>query len=154
MPKHSSDGDSSPGSRQGEFARRLTRLFETKTNPDTGAPYTNNELSRIVGLSPSTIAQLKQGTKDNPTKNTIEALAQHFGVEPGYFFHEMSPEHEDRVIAGLKLLDAAENAGVQTLATRMLAARADGLSAGSLEMIASVIETARKAEGLDGRSKG
>lgn len=140
MPRLASESDGS----RGDVARKLNLLLETKVNPETGEAYTNAELGRATGLSASLITQLKQGTKDNPTKNTLERLAEHFGVKPSFFFQEMSPEHEDRVIAGLKMLDAVEASGLHALA-----ARANGLSADSLRMIATVIETARKAEGLD-----
>ncbi|MEU9371665.1 helix-turn-helix transcriptional regulator [Streptomyces avermitilis] len=113
-------------------------------NPKTGKSYTVADVHRDTGISPSAITQLKTGAKPNPTLKTVEALADYFGVETNYFTKQMSEEHVRRVVAGLELLAAAENSGVQALF-----ARASGLSDQSLDMVRAVIETARKADGLD-----
>lgn len=122
---------------------RLNALF-AMNNPKTGRPYVNADVARATGISASAIAQLRQGVKPNPTLNTIEALGDFFGVTPDYFSRQTTDEHARRIVAGLEMLDAAEKAGVVGLF-----ARASGLSEDSLRTIRAVIETARKAEGLD-----
>jgi transcriptional regulator with XRE-family HTH domain len=146
VSRSAGDGDASPADK-GVIKARLNALF-AMTNPDTGKAYINADVARATGVSPSLIAQMRQGTKDNPTMNTVEALAEFFGVTPDYFSKHMTDEHVARVVAGLQLLDAAENAGVKALLTR-----ASGLSAESLSTIRAMVETARKAEGLDDRKQ-
>jgi len=136
-------GDGHMPLESGRVKARLNALF-AMTNPATGRPYTNAEVSRATEISPSAIAQLRQGTKPNPTLKTVEALADHFGVTIDYFSSRMSDERVKRIVAALEMLDAAEKAGVEGLF-----ARARGLSEDSLRTITAVIETARKAEGLD-----
>ncbi|MGW2822155.1 helix-turn-helix domain-containing protein [Streptomyces sp. NPDC001443] len=115
-----------------------------KRNPATGKPYTNADVARETGVSASLIAQIRQGVKTNPTMNTVEALAELFGVTTDYFSKRMTEEHQQRVVAALELLDAAEDAEVDALF-----ARAIGLSSESLRTVTAVIESMRKAEGLD-----
>ena len=136
------------------LTQRLNHLFETVPNPATGRPYTNAEASRTIEaaaepegptVSPSAISQLRQGTKTNPTATTLAALARLFGVTPNYFF-DVDEAESARADAALELLRTAEDSNV-----RNLAFRANGLSTESLEMIKTVIERARKLEGLEGR---
>ncbi|MFF4716533.1 helix-turn-helix domain-containing protein [Streptomyces eurythermus] len=128
----------------GRVKVRLNALFAGVENPKTGRPYTVPEVASATGISESAIRQLRQGAKQNPTLKTVELLAAHFGVQNDYFSKEMSGADVDRVVAGLKLLDVLEKAGVQDVF-----ARAGELSADSMRMIAAVINSARRAEGLD-----
>lgn len=127
-----------------KVAQRLNALMRAKRNPATGRPYTNAEVARATGISASLVAQLRQGVKGNPTLNTVDALADLFGVTTDYFSKRMTDEHQQRVVAGLELLDAAEEAGVEAVF-----ARAVGLSAENLRTVTAVMDSMRRAEGLD-----
>ncbi|MDT0615196.1 helix-turn-helix domain-containing protein [Streptomyces lancefieldiae] len=144
MPGEVQDGDGSAPPEGRTVKDRLNALF-AMVNPETGRHYVNADVARATGISASAIAQLRQGVKLNPTLNTIEALSDFFGVTTEYFSRKTSDEHARRVVAGLELLNAAEKAGVVGLF-----ARASGLSEENLHMVRAVIETARKAQGLDG----
>ncbi|OIJ91675.1 helix-turn-helix domain-containing protein [Streptomyces colonosanans] len=139
----SDGGAGTPPADKAVVAARLSALMAMR-NPRTGKPYTAADVARATGISASAIAQLKAGTKPNPTLSTVEALADYFGVQTDYFSKRMDEDRVQRVVAALELLDMAENAGVQALF-----ARASGLSEQSLEMVKAVIDTARKADGLD-----
>ncbi|QDO51665.1 helix-turn-helix transcriptional regulator [Streptomyces sp. RLB3-5] len=148
MPEGTRDGDGHTPPEGRRVADRLNALF-AMVNSETGRPYTNAEVARATGISASAIAQLRQGAKPNPTLKTIEALASYFGVTTDYFSKGMSDERVSRIVAALQMLDTAEKAGVEGLF-----ARASGLSADSLRTITAVIETARRAEGLDSPNSG
>lgn len=135
------------------LADKLNHLFETVKNPATGKRYTNAEVSRAireaggpdgVTVSESAISQLRSGAKPNPTVNTVEALARHFHVTPQYFFPGFSTEESEKIRASMELIATAGDSKV-----RGIALRANGLSADSLKMIKTVIEQARRLEGLD-----
>ncbi|MEU2133632.1 transcriptional regulator [Streptomyces sp. NPDC018352] len=142
------------GGRRPSFSDKLNELFATKKNPDTGNLYTNAEASRALGeaaagdkrymLAESTIASLRNGAKPNPTRNTIEALARHFEVKPDFFFPGFDAEEAEKVPAALALIETAKEAEIQGIALRAM-----GLSADSLKMITTVIDQARRWEGLD-----
>ncbi|MBE1599962.1 MULTISPECIES: helix-turn-helix domain-containing protein [Streptomyces] len=141
------------GGRQLSLADKLNHLFETVKNPATGKKFTNAEVSRAIreageadGLtvSESAISQLRSGAKPNPTVNTVEALARHFNVTPQYFFPDFDAEESEKIRASMELIAAVGDTKV-----RGLALRANGLSADSLKMITTVIEQARRLEGLD-----
>ncbi|MGW1006441.1 helix-turn-helix domain-containing protein [Streptomyces sp. NPDC002520] len=160
---HSSAGRSS-------VAAKLNHLIATRLSP-SGKPYTNPQIVQGVAdaagpegttISLSAIAQLRSGAKPNPTVNTLKALARFFKVPATYFLddegeaasqrHDMedSPaasvasDENDHLQAAQELLTAIKDNDV-----RGIAFRANGLSADSLRMIKTVIEQARKLEGLD-----
>ncbi|MEV6209582.1 helix-turn-helix transcriptional regulator [Kitasatospora sp. NPDC051914] len=130
------------------FAERLDHLFRT-VHPAGRGPYTYAEVADGIkeaagsdskGISASAIQQLRTGSKTNPTMNTIEALAQFFGVRPSYFFDDESAE---RTAAELSLLASMRDNNVRTIATR-----ASGLSPETLSVLQGFIERARALEGL------
>ncbi|MEN8654366.1 helix-turn-helix transcriptional regulator [Streptomyces sp. 21So2-11] len=125
------------------LAQKLSHLFATQRNPQTGRPYTVGDAARVTGVSSSLITQLKSGAKPNPTVKTVEALASLFHVSPSYFFADFDAEEGEKVRASMELIAAVSDNDV-----RGLAFRANGLSADSLKLIKAVIENARKAEGL------
>ncbi|MFJ9085847.1 transcriptional regulator [Streptomyces sp. NPDC102384] len=148
-----SGGSAASGDRRPTLADKLNHLFETVANPATGRRYTNAEVSRAVRergagdgatVSESAISQLRSGAKPNPTVRTIEALASHFHVTPQYFFRDFDAEESEKVRASMELITAVGDSDV-----RGLALRANGLSAESLKMITTVVEQARRLEGLD-----
>ena len=72
------------------FARRLTYLYRTSRGPGQ-ASWTDADLSGALAargheLSPSYLRMLRRGQRTNPTLETIQALADFFGVPTGYFF--------------------------------------------------------------------
>ncbi|MFJ2216708.1 Secondary metabolite protein [Streptomyces sp. NPDC101062] len=132
------------------FAQLLDYLFE-EVHPENRGPYTYAEVAAGIqeasgdqgkGLTASAIQQLRTGAKKNPTRYTIKALAEFFGVPAGYFVDE---EAAHRTRAEIAVLAAMRDRNVRTVALR-----ANGLSTETLQMVATVIEQARILEGLPG----
>lgn len=163
---HSSSAGRSP------VAAKLNHLIATKPSP-SGKPYTNPQIVQGIAdaagpegttISLSAIAQLRSGAKPNPTVNTLKALARFFDVSPSYFLDDGESEstvvqRHDLQDSSAALVTSTENdhlQAAQELLTaikdndvRGIAFRANGLSTDSLRMIKTVIEQARKLEGLD-----
>jgi transcriptional regulator with XRE-family HTH domain len=131
------------------FAELLDYLFR-EVHPKGRGPYTYAEVSQGirdtsgVSISASAIQQLRTGTNTNPKMQTIRALAGFFGVNPGYFFDE---EEAERQRAEIELVAAMRDQGV-----RRVALRANGLSTSSLQMVNTVIDQARRLEGMPDES--
>ncbi|MBA0053669.1 XRE family transcriptional regulator [Streptomyces sp. AJS327] len=133
------------------LARRLNQLFETVVNPETGRKWTNAEVARSIAstvtadkqVAASTISQMRLGVKSNPTASTLTLLARFFWVTLDYFVEEDEVEAE-RARVTSELLRVAEDSDV-----RNIAFRSSGLSVESLRMVTTVIEQARRLEGLD-----
>ncbi|WP_059006589.1 helix-turn-helix domain-containing protein [Streptomyces specialis] len=129
------------------FAERLDYLFR-EVRPNGRDSYTYAEVAQGIremtsselAISASAIQQLRTGAKSNPKMQTIKALADFFGVPAGYFFDE---EVAERTRAEIRLIAAMRDREV-----RKVALRANGLSTSSLNMVATVIEQARRLEGL------
>ena len=127
------------------LAEKLDRLFTT-LHARRGKEYSYKEVVDAIRaqggptISVGYLWQLRKGVKDNPTKKQLEALADFFGVAPGYFFDE---EIAERIDAELKLLAALRDSSV-----RQIAFRASDLSTQSLIRIAEMIEHVRQLEGL------
>jgi transcriptional regulator with XRE-family HTH domain len=127
------------------FAELLDYLFR-EVHPKGRGPYTYAEVSQGirdtsgVAISASAIQQLRTGTNTNPKMQTIRALAGFFGVNPGYFFDE---EEAERQRAEIQVVAAMRDQGV-----RRVALRANGLSIASLHMLNTVIDQARRLEGM------
>jgi transcriptional regulator with XRE-family HTH domain len=128
------------------LAAKLDHLFRM-VHPRGRGEYTYREVAASIAaaggpqISASYVWQLRTGSKDNPTKRHIEALATFFGVAPAYFFDDVESEAADRQLSALVSL---RDAGVETLALR-----AAGLSAESLSLIADLVERTRLLEGLE-----
>lgn len=137
-----SDEKTQPRSR---FSERLSDLFE-KVHPPGRGPYTYAELSRKiqeesgVQLTPSAIHALRRGHRPNPTMQTIQALADAFGVPAGYFFDD---EVAEQTLAVLEVREAMRDQQVAGVALRS----AD-LSPASLRALRTVVEQFRQLEGL------
>jgi transcriptional regulator with XRE-family HTH domain len=129
------------------FAELLDYLFR-EVHPKGRGPYTYAEVAQGiretsgVTISASAIQQLRTGTNTNPKMQTIKALAAFFGVPAGYFFDEQVAE---RTRAEIQVVAAMRDHEV-----RRVALRASGLSTSSLHMLNTVIEQARRLEGLPG----
>lgn len=138
------------GAQERSFGQLLDHLFR-KVHPPGRGPYTYAEVAQAIqeasgdegrGISASAIQQLRSGQKKNPTRHTIKALADFFGVPAGYFFDD---EVAERTKAEIQLAAAMRDEDV-----RRVALRASGLSPASLHMLTTVIEQARTLEGLRG----
>ncbi|MFD9428492.1 MULTISPECIES: Secondary metabolite protein [unclassified Streptomyces] len=131
------------------FAELLDYLFR-EVRPKGRGPYTYAEVSQGirdtsgVAISASAIQQLRTGTNTNPKMQTIRALAGFFGVNPGYFFDEAEAERQR---AEIQVVAAMRDQGV-----RRVALRANGLSTSSLHMLNTVIDQARRLEGMPDES--
>ncbi|GAA4419371.1 helix-turn-helix domain-containing protein [Actinokineospora soli] len=129
----------------GALAARVNHLFRTVRSP-RGGEFTFDEVAEAIKakggptISATYLWQLRKGLRDNPTKRHLEALADFFGVPPGYFFDDAQA---DRIDAELALLNAFRDSPV-----RQIALRASGLSEQSLATIASMVERVRELEGL------
>jgi transcriptional regulator with XRE-family HTH domain len=126
------------------LAEKLDRLFGT-VHPPGRSEYSYEEVAaairdRGVMISHTYIWQLRKGTRDNPTKRHLEALAEFFGVNAAYFLDDDAAR---RIDEQLELLAALRDSAVRTMALR-----AAGLSGPSLEAIHGMIEHARRIEGL------
>ncbi len=127
------------------FAELLDHLFRT-VHPTGRGSYTYAEVSQGirdasgVTISASAIQQLRTGVNKNPKMQTIRALAGFFGVEPSYFFDEGEAERQR---AEIQVVAAMRDQGV-----RRIALRANGLSPESLDMLTTVINQARRLEGV------
>ncbi|WP_335970396.1 helix-turn-helix domain-containing protein [Streptomyces sp. CA2R106] len=123
----------------------LDHLFR-EVHPAGRGPYTYAEVAEGVrestgfSLTASAIQQLRTGKNENPKMATIRALAAFFGVPPSYFFEE---EVAARTLAEIDVVTAMRDTEV-----RRVALRASGLSVGSLQMVAAVIDQARRLEGI------
>lgn len=135
--------DAAPPART--LADKIDRLFRT-IHPRGRGEYTYEEVADAIRqrggptISPSYIWLLRNGTRDNPTKKHLEALADFFGVPPAYFFED---EAAQRIDAELDLLLALRDTSV-----RHVALRAFGLSPETLAPIVDMLERARQLEGL------
>lgn len=123
----------------------LDRLFR-EVHPAGRGSYTYAEVAQGVrettgfSITASAIQQLRTGKNENPKMATIRALAAFFGVPPSYFFEE---EVAERTLAEIGVVAAMRDAEV-----RRVALRANGLSSSSLQMVAAVIDQARRLEGI------
>ena len=139
-----------PDREPGLLARRLDRLFATAHPPGRG-PYSIAEAAAGINaaagakvISYNYLYQLRRGTRSEPGHSRLAAIARFFGVPVTYF------TDDDETAAGIeeqvevrKIAAALEDQGV-----RHIAFRSAGLSAESLAAILTVIENARRLEGL------
>lgn len=130
---------------RGVLAAKVDRLFRA-IRPAGRAEYTNQEVAdaiRAAGgptISGTYLWQLRNGSRDNPTRKHLEALSAFFGVSPAYFFdHDAAARVDDQ----LELVAALRDHGV-----RQIALRSVGLSDDSLTVLAEMIERVRQLEGL------
>jgi transcriptional regulator with XRE-family HTH domain len=75
------------------LAERVSWLVE-RVHPPGRGPYSNYEIAALIGkvtgekVSHNAIWKLRNGQAANPTMRLVNALAQVFGVPPGYFYGE------------------------------------------------------------------
>lgn len=131
---------------QGLIAQRLNHLFETVHPPDRG-PYSLREVVEAINeeagtklISAAYLSQLRTGQRTEPSHSRLAAIAKFFGVDTRYFADAQTAETIDEQ---LEFLAAMRDSGV-----RAVAIRAAGLSDTALEAVKSLIDTARRLEGL------
>ncbi len=87
------------------FAGLLNHLFDTRRGP-SGRPYTLAEVSKGTGgkLSPGYISLLRRGGIVMPPADRVQALADFFGVDVGYFTgrEPASPARESEIDEALR----------------------------------------------------
>lgn len=78
---------------RGYLSTLLNRLFELKTNDETGKPFTNREVSLSSGgvLSEEEVEALREGRLVDPTWAQILALCDVFEVDPSYWSERRIP---------------------------------------------------------------
>ncbi len=121
------------------LAEKVDYLFRW-VHPRDRKPFTHPEVSQATGLSTGLLSALRSGKNANPTKETMERLAQFFGVPAAFFFDDQTA---DEVTAQIGLVAAMRDAKVANTAARMV-----GLSAASVEAVIALTEQLRKIEGL------
>ncbi|WP_042419717.1 helix-turn-helix transcriptional regulator [Streptacidiphilus anmyonensis] len=137
--------------RGGSFSERLDVLFREVHPPNRG-PYTYTEAAQGIleqtgfKITASALQQLRTGVNKNPKFETVKALAEWFGVPVSYFSDDEVAEHARAQIA---VVAAMRDQGI-----RRVALRAAGLSTESLKILSTVIDQARKLEGLEGNPDG
>jgi ESX-1-secreted protein regulator len=126
------------------FADRLNFLFETVRPRGETREYANSEVAAATDVSGSYIGYLRKGVRDNPSVDTVQALARFFGVRPSYFVDdEQDAEEAAAVEARLRLRQALTDPGIERLAMR--AAEAE-LSPAALDAITEMIDQVRRLE--------
>ena len=139
---------------QGTLAERIEYLFQNMY-PRNRGPYTMEEV--VEGLrarggptiSYNFLHALRRGTRDNPTKQHLEALASWFGVPVSYFFDD---DVSTRVRSQIKLLAAMRNNAIRDIALRASELTPEGLSALAdiIDNVARLQRSARRAPSEDG----
>ncbi|ATY16623.1 XRE family transcriptional regulator [Amycolatopsis sp. AA4] len=116
-------------------------------NRTAGKKLTNNAVAEEIrerhpGLrvSGAYLSALRAGKRVNPSPELLVALAEYFGVTPGYF---LDRDESDRIAEQLEMLEGMRDAGI-----RGIAMRAIGLSSENLEAVTSVLDQVRKLQGL------
>ncbi len=133
----------------GTLAERIEYLFQ-HMHPANRGPYTIEEVVegiRAQGgptISYNFLHALRRGTRDNPTKQHLEALATWFQVPVAYFFDD---DVSTRVRSQIKLLAAMRSNAVRHIALRASELTPEGLSALAdiIENVARLQRTARAA---------
>ncbi|MBB5083945.1 helix-turn-helix domain-containing protein [Nonomuraea endophytica] len=134
----------SPADGRKSFADKLNLLFETVRPRDAHREYTNSEVAAATDVSASYIGYLRKGVRDNPSVETIQALARFFEVRPSYFVDEdVDDEHAEAVEARLRLVQALNDPGIKRLAMRAMEA---DLSPAALDAITAMIDQVRQLE--------
>lgn len=119
-----------------EFASLLNGLLDSRTNPRTGEPYTNRELSLATHgkVSEEEITLMRNGQLENPSREELIALSDALGVDPAYWFKR--PQ-------GSYLLDPSTYEAAQE--NELLLKRSLSLSGEDKELVMGLLEKLNKA---------
>lgn len=104
------------------FAEKLDRLFKTITKPN-GEEYSPEEIQAATGkaITSSYIYRLRAGKSANPTIDKVKALADFFGIDPGYFLSDEKTEptpDPERLVTSMAL--RARNIDLKTVEDMLL----------------------------------
>lgn len=135
-----------PSDKPDPLARRLDLLFRTRHTAGEAEPGYQEVADAITAaggpkVSGAYLYMLRTGRRANPNRELLAALARHFGVPVAYFLDD--DQAVDDLTGQLELLVALRDSGAERLALR-----AHGLSEGSRQVLAAMVEQLRKAEGL------
>lgn len=126
------------------FSARLNRLFDLVHPPGRG-PHTSAEVvgalrDQGIHISAPYMSQLRSGTRTNPSKDTIEALAKFFRIDAAYFTDDV---YFTKINRELEVLAALRDEHV-----RRIAARTVGMSWHAKQVLFDSIDEARQRERL------
>jgi transcriptional regulator with XRE-family HTH domain len=130
------------------LAEKLNTLFDT-VRDERGREFSNQRVAAAVGVSDAYIGYLRRGERTNPTKANLEALASYFGVTPEFFFDSSTAERVTEQLHQLRLFSRLRDAGALKVAMRL-----GGLSPGSLEAVAAMVDKLRELERLPAQPEG
>jgi transcriptional regulator with XRE-family HTH domain len=127
------------------LAEKIEWLIRRAT-PAERAPFSNAEVAALIrqatgeAVSYGTVWEWRSGRTTNPSKRVMRAVAQTFGVTPGFFFEE---DNEDQTSAELAaLMREIRDSGIDHGQVRALLR----LSESGRTAIAGVIEHTLQAE--------
>lgn len=125
------------------ISEKVDLLFKTFLKPD-GTEFTYEEAADGIDHAVSSVAiwKLRTGKTKNPSYKILEALAGFFDVPIEYFSESERPAEEH--VQELKLARVLQETGVAQIALR-----ASDLDGAAQHDILSMIEYARKAQGLN-----
>ncbi|MBF6332331.1 helix-turn-helix domain-containing protein [Nocardia transvalensis] len=137
------------GSQPPALKDRLQRLFDDiRPQGRHGRRYTNDEVAAAikqrnpaVRVSGAYLSALRTGGKTRPSPDLLAALAEFFGVKPGYFLDPVTAEETDAEIA---LAHTLANMGV-----RQIALRAARLEPHQRDLLAQLIDQMERASSTD-----
>jgi hypothetical protein len=146
------------------FIARANRLFDLRCERDgrEDRPYSPQEFADLIKeetgdeVSHTLIWRIRTRRITNTTLATVDILARFFGVPSAYFSPGFDERATERVEAQLRLADAMRKAGITSIAALgamspaglAIARLADGVAPETLNAIAELLSTARKAQGL------
>jgi transcriptional regulator with XRE-family HTH domain len=142
------------------LADRLNRLFDMVRPRGEDRQYTNIEVAAATNVSGTYIGYLRRGVRDNPSVDTVQALARFFGVRPSYLVDDdLDHDKVASTEAQVRLFQVLDDPGIRQLALRAAAAE---LSPTGLDAIAAMIDQVKKLEqqaapapvGTTGRRRG
>lgn len=134
--------------RRSIIAARLDALFRGSA-PGGRDEYSLRQVAKAVNekageplVSPSYLSLLRRGLRTDPSYAKLAALADFFGVSPGYFLEDAGePGTSPAPVPDPGLAKAIEDNRIATIALR-----SSGLSERSLKAILEMVESARAME--------
>lgn len=140
------DSTSARGPSPMTLAEKLNTLF-TSVRDERDREFTNQRVATATGVSDAYIGYLRRGERTNPSKATLQALAEFFGVTPEFFFDTTATERVTEQLRQLQQLSRLRDAGVLKVAMRL-----GGLSPRSLDAVAAMVDQLRDLERLPDRA--
>jgi transcriptional regulator with XRE-family HTH domain len=134
------------------LADRLNRLFDLVRPNGDDRQFSNSEVATATNVSGTYIGYLRRGVRDNPSVETVQALARFFGVRPSYLVDDdLDDDKAATTEAQVRLVQALDDPGIRQLALR--AAAAD-LSPTGLDAITAMIDQVKKLEQQNAAAPG